>query len=443
MERITPLLQRLQKYLAPPVFPEDDEKTRVAALLNVILVVFISLSLFSALLGPFLYPEPLTSWLAVGVMVLLRHGLLSMMRRGQVAMASLSLLMMLWVISTILMLLSGGMNGPHMVTYITTVLVAGLLLGSVQGIVFSLFSALFALVIAFLNIYDVLPETALSSNAPLNTWATLAANLVIVAMFQFLALDSLKHALARARHLAWEAQEANAYKSRLIARVSHELRSPLGAILGLADMLHYGALGDLTPEQQGALQKIVINATYLQRLVGELLEQSRIDVGQVKVVWEPFSSGELTQQAQVGLTEQAQAKGLFLRVELAENLPAALLGDFNRCSQVLLNLVGNAIQFTEMGGVTVRVFLPDEEHWAMQVSDTGVGIAPDVQSKIYEPFWQVNQSSVRKRGGMGLGLSIVEQYVKLMQGQINLESDVGRGSTFTVTLPLHRKEVEK
>ncbi|MFZ6027052.1 MAG: sensor histidine kinase [Chloroflexota bacterium] len=432
----------MQKYLAAPTFPADDEKTRIAALLNVILLMFIVMSLTFVLLGPFLSSDPFTSLGVLVGTVLVRNGLMSMMRCGRVVMASLFFLMMLWVVSTVLMLLSGGMNGPHMVTYITTVLVAGLLLGSVWGIVFSLFSALFGLLIAFLNMYAVLPETVLSNNTPLNTWLVLAANLVVVAMFQFLALNSLKHALARARHLAWVAQEANDYKSRLIARVSHELRSPLGAVLGLADMLHYGALGDLTVEQQGALQKIVVNATYLQRLVGELLDQSRIEVGQLKVAQEAFSPDALVQQVQSSLAEEARSKGLFLQTELAKELPPTLYGDFNHCSQVLVNLVGNAIQFTESGGVTVRIFLPDENHWAMQVRDTGIGIAPDVQSKIYEPFWQANQSSVRKRGGMGLGLSIVAQYVTLMQGQVELASEVGRGSTFTVILPLHRKEME-
>lgn len=434
------LLQRLHQYLSPPVLPGEAEKTRVASLLNIILWGIIANVLMFAILSPFIYPKSFSPIIMLGVMLLLRHGLIVMMRRGRVLLASLLVSTALWIIVTVLMLLSGGMNGPHMVTYVTTVLTAGLLLGGRGGVAFALFSTLAGLLIAYLNTQNALPETILSNNTPLTTWIVLATNLVIVGIFQYLALNSLNKALNRERSLAQTATEANEYKDRLIARVSHELRSPLGAILGLADMLHYGALGPMPTEQQDATKKIVINSYYLKRLVDELLEQSLIEGGQLIVQKKAFSPAEMFRQVSANLIGDAIEKGISLNSELSDDLPAEIIGDVNHCEQILFNLAFNAIKFTEKGSVTMRAFLPDKDTWALQVADTGVGLSLEVQSRVFEPFWQMNESAARKYGGMGLGLSIVKQLTTLMHGQITLESQEGHGSTFTVILPRHLSE---
>ena len=136
----------------------------------------------------------------------------------------------------------------------------------------------------------------------------------------------------------------------------------------------------------------------------------------------------------------AQAKGLELTTTIEPDLPPVLVGDAYRLNQVLANLLTNAVKFTEEGGVSVRFYLPDPEHWALQVSDTGSGISPEAQKQIFEPFWQVDHTIGRKYGGAGLGLSIVQKLVDLMNGEITLKSEAGVGSSFVVELPLRLPE---
>jgi len=132
----------------------------------------------------------------------------------------------------------------------------------------------------------------------------------------------------------------------------------------------------------------------------------------------------------------AQNSGLVLITDIDPNIPPTLSGDPDRIQQVLINLVSNAIKFTEQGSVEMHIFCSNATHWIMQVSDTGPGIPPEIQTTIFEPFQQADGSATRKHRGYGLGLSIVKQLTELMGGEIRLESEIGKGSTFTVELPL-------
>jgi signal transduction histidine kinase len=132
----------------------------------------------------------------------------------------------------------------------------------------------------------------------------------------------------------------------------------------------------------------------------------------------------------------AHAKELKLTTHIAGDVPTKLSGDWQRLQQILINIIGNAIKFTEEGTVSVRVYTPSADHWALEVSDTGIGIQKKALSYIFEPFRQADDSATREYGGAGLGLSIVKQLVDLMKGEITLESEVGQGSTFTIVLPL-------
>jgi signal transduction histidine kinase len=149
-----------------------------------------------------------------------------------------------------------------------------------------------------------------------------------------------------------------------------------------------------------------------------------------------FVSTSLMQAMLAKMNVLAQAKGLNLSASIAPEVPPTLHGDPDRLQQVLVNLVSNAIKFTQAGAVQIRFYCPDPSHWAMEVSDTGPGIPPEAQSYIFEPFRQVDGSMTRVHTGAGLGLSIVKHLVTLMEGQVTLDSEVGRGSIFTVCLPL-------
>jgi two-component system sensor histidine kinase BarA len=233
-----------------------------------------------------------------------------------------------------------------------------------------------------------------------------------------------------------KALKASRLKTELLAKVSHELRTPLGAILGYAELLHEGMYGSLTSKQETPTQKIINSAYYLSGMVNDLLDQAQLEAGKLKLNPGAFAPVEIVTDALSKMDVLAQSKGLTLASELAPNLPATLSSDATRLQQILVNLTSNAIKFTTTGSVKVQVYCPDADHWAMRVSDTGPGIPPEAHKLIFEPFGQVDGSMTRKHSGTGLGLSIVQHLVNLMGGQITLDSEVGRGSIFTVTLPL-------
>lgn len=239
-----------------------------------------------------------------------------------------------------------------------------------------------------------------------------------------------------------QALDASRFKSQLLAKVSHELRTPLGGVIGYAELLQQHVFGALDDEQREAVDNIVVSANYLNIMINELLDEAQIEARAVKMYFAPFSPANLLQKASVNMTVLALNKGLHLRTTLDANLPETLLGDERRLIQILINLTGNAIKFTTKGEVTMRIHPYDSAHWAMSVSDTGAGIPPEAQAYIFDPFRQVDNAITRDNRGTGLGLSITRQLAELMGGRIELKSEVGQGSTFTVILPL-QPEIEK
>ncbi len=227
-------------------------------------------------------------------------------------------------------------------------------------------------------------------------------------------------------------------KTELLAKVGHELRTPLNGILGLAEMLEYGVYGAISSSQQEALARIVNRSRYLTRLVNDMLEQFRLEQEAFTLVVAPFQIRALLQQVVETSEAAAAAKKLTLTTQIDANVPEALLGDATRLFQILVNLVDNAIKFTPSGQIEIRVFCPDEGHWALAVKDAGIGIPPALHDQIFEPFQQADHPPTESEKGMGLGLAIVKQLVTLMAGEITVESIPQQGSTFTVTLPLQQ-----
>lgn len=252
--------------------------------------------------------------------------------------------------------------------------------------------------------------------------------------------DSLEEQVQiRTQDLAYardRALEASRLKTQLLANVSHELRTPLNAIMGYAEMIQEGIHGPLLAEQQAVIERISVNGRTLLARINDLIDQAQIESGQLIFHIAQFTPIELLENVQATVGGLAEAKGLELITELHPQMPLLLFGDQERLQQILTNLTTNAIKFTTEGRVWVRIYRQDPTHWCLSVQDTGSGIEKANLDYIFDPFRQVDSSRTRLYAGFGLGLSIVKQLVTLMHGQILVESEHGKGSTFTVVLPL-------
>jgi PAS domain S-box-containing protein len=230
--------------------------------------------------------------------------------------------------------------------------------------------------------------------------------------------------------------EVDRMKSAFVSMVSHELRTPLNAIIGYGDMLKEQVYGPLSEGQRETVQRVMANGQRMLGLVNNLLDQAQIEAGKVSVHTSPFEINDLIADLSSVMSVLAKQKGLELECSVAADMPERLISDRHRLHQVLVNLVGNAIKFTQQGKVSIRAFRRDTSHWSLEVADTGPGIPKEAQSYVFDPFRRVDESVTRQHEGTGLGLSIVKQLVGLLGGEITLTSEVGHGSVFTVVLPL-------
>jgi len=227
---------------------------------------------------------------------------------------------------------------------------------------------------------------------------------------------------------------ASQHKSQFLANMSHELRTPLNAILGYTELILDDIYGETPAKMRGVLERVQRNGKHLLGLINDVLDLSKIEAGQLTLALADYSLKDVVHSVFVAVESLADEKKLALRIEVPNNLPTGR-GDERRLTQVLLNLVGNAIKFTDQGEVAIKASATNGAY-TLSVCDTGPGIAPGDQAKIFEEFQQADSSATKKKGGTGLGLSIARRIIELHGGKIWVESEIGKGATFSINLPV-------
>jgi signal transduction histidine kinase len=231
---------------------------------------------------------------------------------------------------------------------------------------------------------------------------------------------------------------ASQHKSQFLANMSHELRTPMNAVLGYAELLLDGIYGPLPDRAKGVLERVQANGKHLLGLINDVLDLSKIEAGELSLAIDDYSMRAVVQQVVSATESLARNKSLALSATVADGLPLGR-GDERRLCQAVLNLVGNAIKFTDSGEVAISVGIEDG-FFTVAVRDTGLGIDPADQDRIFEEFQQVDNTSTRRQGGTGLGLAITRRIVEMHGGTLRVQSTPGEGSTFRIVVPVRVAE---
>jgi signal transduction histidine kinase len=233
-------------------------------------------------------------------------------------------------------------------------------------------------------------------------------------------------------------EAANRHKSQFLANVSHELRTPLNSIIGFTRIVLRRTEGKLEPLQKENLQKVLVSSDHLLNLINELLDLAKIEAGRMEAFAETFKLDDIIRMAMTTVEPLLKNGRVKLVSDVAADLPP-LKTDRDKLKQSVLNLLSNAVKFTEQGEVRVAAWREDGLV-KLTVSDTGIGMSQEALRYIFDEFRQADMSSTRKYGGTGLGLAIVKKFINLMGGDIVVESEIGKGSKFTITLPMELKQ---
>jgi signal transduction histidine kinase/ActR/RegA family two-component response regulator len=230
-----------------------------------------------------------------------------------------------------------------------------------------------------------------------------------------------------------EARRASLAKSTFLATMSHEIRTPMNGVLGMAQLLQRS---DLARAQRQQVDTLIKSGELLMMILNDILDLSKIDAGQMEITKGPCDVRGLLAEMEVFWAPTAAERGLALSIDIASDVPPHVALDARRVRQVLFNLVGNALKFTKDGGVSLTLDIEAPDRLVFAVSDTGVGIGPDAMPYLFQMFSQADASDVRRFAGAGLGLAICKQLSSLMEGDVWVDSVLGQGSTFTLSLPL-------
>ena len=444
-------MQIFRTLLKPPVF-EDEAKTRLAGWLHVVLMTAMSLLILFSIPALFMTPE-ISRILIELTLIVWSVIMLVLLQRGYVEQSAFLMTLTLWVVVSYGTYQSGGFRGSIMASYFAITLIAQLLLGTRTGLIFGGLSIIFTGWLAYAESAGLLPVKASYATA-ITFWGEFSAVAIGMLIVTSLIVNSLREALKRAQHneqelaakvaesqkLAAELTERNELLKSFIRRVGHETRTPLGAMLGFTEMIMDEPL---TPKQQKLTRRIINNANDMTALFNGLLDIFQIEANQLELVEKEYSLVELAKSIWNNYLEQASNKNLSLGIEIDRQLPEMLIGDRSRVEQIISNIIQNAIKFTETGEVNVHFCKASETEWKIEVSDTGMGMAKNMQELIFKPFRQADESQTRSHGGLGLGLPIARGLAVLMRGSISVESEIDRGSRFIVTLPLVYKPTQE
>jgi PAS domain S-box-containing protein len=268
---------------------------------------------------------------------------------------------------------------------------------------------------------------------------SILAGQIAIALQNARAFTELEARAQEARQTAEQLRELDRLKSQFLANMSHELRTPLNSIIGYAEVLLDGVDGELTDDAVEDLTAIYDSGRHLLSIINEVLDLAKIEAGQMQLDLRDLSLPELVQE--IVRTGQVLVKDKDVVLTSVEDATVPQISaDQLRLKQIIWNLVSNAVKFTERGSVTVRYGTLDKDHVYVRVIDTGIGISEDKQHLIFERFSQVDGSSTRRAGGTGLGLTITQQLVRMHSGELKVESKLGEGSTFTLTLPIRAQD---
>ena len=322
-----------------------------------------------------------------------------------------------------------ALHGPMSMKFAAVIILFGLM---VEGLKYATVS--WAAMLAILP-GPVIALIATPLMSPKFTVWDKAVALVAMAGLLGYAFDAVRLMRSSARALEKaeaEALEASRAKSTFLAMMSHELRTPMNGVLGLAHALRGTTLDR---QQSGYLEMIEQSGHGLMTILNDILDLSKVEAGKLELEAAAFDIRKSAAQIVLVWAETARLKGVDLRLEVDPATPAWLVGDDTRVRQILRNLVSNALKFTDVGHVAIRI-APTADGVVMAVSDTGVGMTPEQGARLFTPFAQGDRSTARRFGGTGLGLAICRQMAELMDGEISVESTPGQGSTFTVRLTL-------
>lgn len=340
-------------------------------------------------------------------------------------------------------LLIEGLFPAVAIAYAPFILIAGMILEPPGRYLIALLGAIFWMSSNFLISQEVVEGIQIP-----DVLLTILETVIVLGMFFMiawlskLALDDTQRALDDTTfELVQKNRElgiANRMKTQFTARTSHELRTPLSAIMVFTELALRKAYGPLPEKLEENLERVLFNVKRLTALIDDILDLSKIEAGEIVLVKSEFPAQSLMDTLSKSLQPQAEAKGLKFRTNLAPNLPNQLCGDENRVKQVLINLVSNAIKFTDNGEIEVSIDLADSEYWRIRVRDTGRGIHEENLETIFEEFSQDIATNDTHPKGTGLGLAISHHLVHIMGGRIDVVSKLGKGSTFEVLLPLKK-----
>lgn len=436
---MSPFIRRL---LRPPRDTAEDVYG-AAASLHVMALFFMVLPAFALPIQILISGELRPAMLANGFLMAIGAAVFQLNRAGHLKPASWILMGAIWSTDVLLAALLGQAGHAVLGGLMVVVMMAGLLLGGRAALRMAGLSALAGGVLLLAESNGVLVPVLAPMGSARTFLVVHLPHLVFCAFVirQFVGRShaAVEQALAAARAEA-EARKAveatSRAKTALLGNVSHELRTPLSVIVGVADLLDQGSL---SPDMQRYVHVAQDSARSLERLVGDLLDVRAIEAGVMTIVPAPVSLTDVVRAVVERHEKAAEAKGLTLAAQVKDGLPPLVLGDRDRLVQVLSNLVGNGVKYTDEGSVTLSVdglHEDDGVRLVFTVADTGLGIPDGLRGALFEPFTRVERSTLWPQGGLGLGLSIAKKLIDAMDGEIHVASTEGSGSTITVRLTL-------